>query len=285
VRSTAAGLDRVAGPFHVQVGPRTEEGRLYRIPSEPGKPRVYCVEHPYFDRAGLYGESGMDYPDNLQRWAFFCRAALEMLPRVTRSPCVLHCHDWHTALAPIYLTVMVSAAVATSMGRLRTVARAVALRAAGTAIVTGATVSTVVILASGALPLSSRTAVPMAAQLIGGAMTATTLAGRRMVDDVVDGWAGVEGWLALGAAPSQAVAAQGRRAAARAGEPNLDQTRNVGLVVLPGSFVGLLLGGASPAQAAATQLLVLLGLMAAQTVAAVLVTRLLAGELGRRRPG
>jgi len=189
------------------------------------------------------------------------------------------------ALAPIYLTVMVSAAVATSVGRLRTVPRAVALRAAGTAVVTGATVSTLVILASGALPLSSRTAVPMAAQLIGGAMTATTLAGRRMVDDVVDGWAGVEGWLALGATPSQAVAAQGRRAAARAGEPNLDQTRNVGLVVLPGSFVGLLLGGASPAQAAATQLLVLLGLMAAQTVAAVLVTRLLAGELGRRRPG
>jgi starch synthase len=103
VRNTAAGLDRVAGPFHVQVGPRLEEARLFRIPSEPGKPRVYCVEHPYFDRAGLYGESGMDYPDNLQRWSFFCRAALEMLPRVTRSPCVLHCHDWHTALAPIYL--------------------------------------------------------------------------------------------------------------------------------------------------------------------------------------
>jgi putative ABC transport system permease protein len=188
------------------------------------------------------------------------------------------------ALAPVYLTVMVSAAVATSVGRLRTVPRAVALRAGGTAIVAGATVSTILILASGALPLSPRTAVPMAAQLIGGAMTATTLAGRRMVDDVVDGWADVEGWLALGAAPGQAVAQQARRAAARAGEPNLDQTRNVGLVVLPGSFVGLLLGGASPAQAAATQLLVLLGLMATQTLAAVLVTRLLAGELGRRRP-
>ncbi len=103
VRSGAVGLERVAGPFQVQVGPRTEEARLFRIPSEPGQTRVYCIESPYFDRAGLYGESGADYADNLQRWAFFCRAALEMLPRVTRTPCILHCHDWHTALAPIYL--------------------------------------------------------------------------------------------------------------------------------------------------------------------------------------
>lgn len=103
VRSGAAALERVAGPFQVQVGPRTEEARLFRIPGEPGRTRVYCIEHPYFDRAGLYGESGSDYPDNLQRWSFFCRAALEILPKVTRSPCVLHCHDWHTALAPIYL--------------------------------------------------------------------------------------------------------------------------------------------------------------------------------------
>ncbi len=103
VRSAAPALERVAGPFQVQVGPRLEEARLFRIPTEPGKPKVYCIEHPYFDRAGLYGEAGADYPDNLQRWAFFCRAALELLPRITRSPCILHCHDWHTALAPIYL--------------------------------------------------------------------------------------------------------------------------------------------------------------------------------------
>jgi starch synthase len=105
VRSSAPGLERVAGPFTVQVGPRQEEGKLWRLPTEAGRPRVYCIEHASFDRPGLYGEGGMDYPDNLQRWAFFCRAALEMLPKVTRTPCVLHCHDWHTALAPVYLRV------------------------------------------------------------------------------------------------------------------------------------------------------------------------------------
>lgn len=103
VRSAAGTLERVGSPFTVQMGPRLEEGRLYRIPSEPGTPKVYCIEHEYFDRAGLYGESGSDYGDNPRRFAFFCRAALELLPRVARSPAILHAHDWHTALAPVYL--------------------------------------------------------------------------------------------------------------------------------------------------------------------------------------
>ncbi len=106
VRSVAPGLERVGGPFQVQVGPRLEEGRLYRLPAESGRPRVYCIEHPYFDRPGIYGENAADYPDNLQRWAFFCRAAIELLPRVTRTPAILHCHDWHTALAAVYLRVL-----------------------------------------------------------------------------------------------------------------------------------------------------------------------------------
>jgi len=109
-------------------------------------------------------------------------------------------------------------------------------------------------------------------------MTATTLAGRRLLDEADSGWDVVEGWIALGATPRQAVAEVGRTAAARALVPALDQTRTVGLVTLPGAFVGLLLGGASPLQAARVQLLVLVGLLAAETVAAVLTTQ----GLGRR---
>jgi starch synthase len=106
VREVAGQLERVGQPFTVQVGPRTEEGRLYRLPVEPNKPKVYCIEHEYFDRAGLYGEGGSDYGDNPQRFAFFCMAALELLPRIARSPAILHAHDWHTALAPVYLRTL-----------------------------------------------------------------------------------------------------------------------------------------------------------------------------------
>ena len=58
--------------------------------------------------------------------------------------------------------------------------------------------------------------------------------------------------------------------------PPLDQTRTVGLVTLPGAFVGVLLGGGSPLQAGAAQLLVLIGLLAAEVLAVWVVTELVA---------
>ena len=54
--------------------------------------------------------------------------------------------------------------------------------------------------------------------------------------------------------------------------------------MLPGAYVGLLLAGASPAEAGRVQFLVLLGLLVAESIAAVLVTRLLAGSFGRQKP-
>ena len=62
--------------------------------------------------------------------------------------------------------------------------------------------------------------------------------------------------------------------------PGLDQTRTVGLVTLPGAFVGVLLGGGTPIQAGAAQLLVLIGLLATQTITVVMAARLVrAGRL------
>src|SRR5215208_3639993 len=112
------GLRQVGDPFTVGVGGRWEEARLFEespAPSGDGaetqtvtpgarSPRVLFVANcHYFDRGGIYGEGGHDYGDNLRRYGFFCMAALAALPRVARSPLVLHSHDWHTALAPIYL--------------------------------------------------------------------------------------------------------------------------------------------------------------------------------------
>ena len=75
-----------------------------------------------------------------------------------------------------------------------------------------------------------------------------------------------------------------RDAAARSLVPALDQTRNVGLVVLPGAYVGLLLGGATPLEAGRLQLLVLIGLLAAETIAALVVTGMVGVRLAVTRP-
>jgi len=70
---------------------------------DPGAPDVFALELPEFDRPGIYGEDGRDYPDNAVRFACFVRAALTALPRVAPAVRVLHVHDWHTSAAPALL--------------------------------------------------------------------------------------------------------------------------------------------------------------------------------------
>ena len=185
------------------------------------------------------------------------------------------------ALAPVYLLVMVTVASITSARRIRVPGRS--WPAAAVAIGSSSAITVAVLVLSRAIAFDARHVVPLAAQVIGGAMTATSLAGQRFVDQVSASWAEVEAWIAIGATPREAVREQGRLAASRALVPALDQTRNVGLVVLPGAYVGLLLAGASPVDAGRLQLLVLVGLLAAESVAVVVVTRLLATTLGSRR--
>ena len=52
----------------------------------------------YFDRPDLYG-----YMDDGERFGFFSRAVVRMLPHFKFWPDVIHCNDWQTALVPIYL--------------------------------------------------------------------------------------------------------------------------------------------------------------------------------------
>jgi starch synthase len=66
--------------------------------------QTYLIDCPeYFDREGLYQQKGEDYPDNAHRFAAFAMAALEFLKQGVTAPDILHCHDWQTALVPIYL--------------------------------------------------------------------------------------------------------------------------------------------------------------------------------------
>jgi len=61
---------------------------------------------PFFARAGLYGEAGTDHPDNLTRFAFFARAALEACQTLNWKPDVLHAHDWQASLVVVYLKTL-----------------------------------------------------------------------------------------------------------------------------------------------------------------------------------
>ncbi len=72
--------------------------------------QTYLVDCPeYFNRANLYMENGQDYPDNAQRFSAFSLAALELMKRIGAPPDIIHCHDWQSALVPIYLRSLYSA--------------------------------------------------------------------------------------------------------------------------------------------------------------------------------
>jgi putative ABC transport system permease protein len=135
---------------------------------------------------------------------------------------------------------------------------------------------TAVLLASRLVPTTPIAVVPIVGILVGGAMTATTLAGRRTLDGLRNRRGEVEAALSLGLPDRDARLLIIRDDAALALLPGLDQTRTVGLVTLPGAFVGMLLGGATPLQAAAVQLLVLAALLLVQAVATASTLELVA---------
>ncbi|NKI43176.1 ABC transporter permease [Streptomyces physcomitrii] len=132
------------------------------------------------------------------------------------------------------------------------------------------------LLLCGLVPLKGLALIPVTGILIGGAMTVTVLAGRRALDELTARHGEVEAALALGLPDREARMEIARPAASDALLPGLDQTRTVGLVTLPGAFVGMLLAGASPLRAGAVQLFVLIALMAVQSVAVAVTVELVA---------
>lgn len=59
----------------------------------------YLIDNQYyFNREGMYG-----HYDDAERFAFFSRAVLEIIPYIGFTPDIIHCNDWQTALIPVYL--------------------------------------------------------------------------------------------------------------------------------------------------------------------------------------
>jgi starch synthase len=91
---------RVYDGIAVFLGKVRYDIAIYQAPAEFP---FYLVDCPrLFDRKGLYGESGMDYPDNHIRFAVFARAALAVARVLFRTE-IFHCHDWQAGLVPALL--------------------------------------------------------------------------------------------------------------------------------------------------------------------------------------
>lgn len=95
------GLTRVVDPFPVSLDGFGDEATILQGTLKSEVP-VYFIESPrLFDREGIYM-----YPDDAERFLFFSRAALEMLPRLGWQPDVIHVNDWQTAIIPNWLKTL-----------------------------------------------------------------------------------------------------------------------------------------------------------------------------------
>lgn len=204
------------------------------------------------------------------------RAAAQLAAVSAVIVLVLRSLVWTTA----FLVGMFAVAAVTSAQRTGAVG---GWRATATPLAAGALPVVAAVAASGVVPWAPASVLPVTGIVLGGAMVATTLAIRRMTDELRARAGEYEAALALGFLPRDAVLEIARPAAGLALVPGLDQTRTVGLVTLPGAFVGVLLGGGSPTEAGAAQLLVLVGLLAAQSLAVLTTIELVArGRLTTR---
>lgn len=76
-------------------------GRIWKSSLPDADVPVWLIDQPqYFDRDSLYGTSAGDYPDNAERFAFFCRAALVAIARMGWQVDIVHCNDWQSGLVP-----------------------------------------------------------------------------------------------------------------------------------------------------------------------------------------
>ncbi|MFH1576961.1 MAG: glycogen/starch synthase [Candidatus Margulisiibacteriota bacterium] len=67
-------------------------------PEELAEPTYFIDSPDFFDQEKMYG-----WANDIERFAFFCHAAMELQRHLDTAPDIFVCHDWHTALIPVYL--------------------------------------------------------------------------------------------------------------------------------------------------------------------------------------
>jgi starch synthase len=103
VRERLPGLRKLDLSFEVPLGLETLSGEVWSYTAAPGL-TIYFVEQPgFFQRAGLYQQFGVDYPDNAERFIFFSKALTHLALNLPEKPDVVHLHDWQAGPTALLL--------------------------------------------------------------------------------------------------------------------------------------------------------------------------------------
>ncbi|MGE4548010.1 MAG: glycogen synthase GlgA [Intestinibacillus sp.] len=88
---------------YVQLAWRNQYCGVFSLKKD--KVTYYFIDNEYyFSRMQIYGEY-----DDAERFAFFSKAVLEILPDLDWKPDIIHCNDWETSLVPVYYNMLFGA--------------------------------------------------------------------------------------------------------------------------------------------------------------------------------
>jgi putative ABC transport system permease protein len=197
-------------------------------------------------------------------------ASVRAMVQLLAVAAVIHLIFESLGLSAAALLVMLGAASWTAGRRLKGIPGGPLLAFSAISIAAGTAL--LVLFGGRVFPLTPQYLIPIAGMLIGNCMTATSVSGVRFKEELIDKSLELEARLALGVRAKQALTTYTRRATSIALIPTIDATKNVGLILLPGAFVGTILGGGSPFRAAQIQLIVLFMLLGAVSLASMTTT-------------
>ena len=103
VRERYSRIRKMDWHMDLPMGLQRVQGEVWQTEVAPGL-TIYFIHQPeFFQRRGLYQDSGVDYADNAERFIFFSKAVVQLARYLPWQPEVVHAHDWQTGLVPLLI--------------------------------------------------------------------------------------------------------------------------------------------------------------------------------------
>jgi len=100
IREKFPTLRKVDWTFELRLGDRYVAAELWELEPARGL-KIYFIDQPdYFNRAGIYQENHISYPDNAERYIYFSKCVVHLARHLPWRADVVHVHDWQVAIVP-----------------------------------------------------------------------------------------------------------------------------------------------------------------------------------------